>query len=122
MASKELGLKKRQLADPDGGIKQRVRNRFALSSDISRDDGFASGVGKFDRAAVSRLEIGGLNLAAIDQGENQTIGDKRPKFLDQIKRQARSAGTIDVKEADVGIKSGGGESGDAIGRHQRIDK
>ncbi len=95
---------------------------LALAGDVGLDKRLAAVGSQFDRAAVSRDEIAGAELLAVDEGEDEAIGHERAELLDEIEREAGTTGTVDVQEADVGIEPGGCQRRDAVVSHQGVSE
>ena len=51
------------------------------------------------RAVLQRAEDAGADLAAVDQGQHQPVGQDGAELLQQVERQRRAAGPVAVQEA-----------------------
>lgn len=78
---------------------------FALALLIGGEHAFAGVVVHVYGTAFAALEAGGLDLLAVDQGQDQAIGQERAQFLHQVEGQARAAGTVPVQEADRRVQA-----------------
>ena len=67
-------------------------------------------------------EIADADLLAIDQGDDQPIGQPGPKFFKEIERQRWTIRPVSMKKADERIDTDGRECRDAIVPHQGVEK
>jgi hypothetical protein len=78
------------------------------------DDLATALVVEHDRAALAFVEIAGVDLAAVDQGEGEPIRQHGAKLFLEIQRQRGAAGTHGMQETELGIES------DRLGRRSAV--
>lgn len=121
VSSEDFSLNQGEFSNGDRRIEEGMEDRFFFSGDIGGDDVFSGGVLDFDGAAVADLEIIGLNLSTVDQGEDESIGDEGSKLLEEVESEGGSSRSIGMEESDVGVESGGDECDEAVGGEQCVE-
>src|SRR5438552_3122371 len=80
-------------------IEKRMLDFITLSLLVGDENGLATILAEQRCPVFEAPEVLRCKLAAIDQREHEAISKERPKLLDEIERQARPAGSIDMQVA-----------------------
>jgi hypothetical protein len=69
------------------------------------------------RAGGGVKEVLGFDLAAVDEGEDESVGEEGAEFLHDVECEGGASGSVVVEEADTGVESDGFEGfpGEDIG-------
>src|ERR1019366_967322 len=67
-------------------------------------------------------EIGGCDLAAVDERQHEPVRQERAEFFHEIQGERRAPRAVNVEIAYVGIEAGGDERGGAVRQKQGVSK
>lgn len=92
-------------AERDALVEEGMLDLFLLARLPGGDDQLAGGFFEEGGAAVLGGEAGGLDLAAVDEGEGEAVGEGRAELFHEVECEAGAAGAVGVEEADGGIEA-----------------
>lgn len=105
--AEEPGLEVDHQADADSFVKVGVEDLLLLSFLVGREYGAPSGGSQADSAAFQKLEVSSVDLAAVDETEDEAVAKEAAEFLHEIERERGATGAVSVEKADGWVEAAG---------------
>src|SRR3954470_17570547 len=80
--------------------EERMDDLLLLSLLIGHQDGFSRCIVHDHASRLAGMEAVGANLLEIDEREGQAVGEEGAQLFHEVERQAGTAGTVAMQEAD----------------------
>lgn len=104
MAGQQPGLNGWEQSRCDGSSEEVVRPLALPGSLPLGEHELPSVLGEADRSAGKLLEVVWSQLAAVEEGEREPVGENWSVLLHEVQGEGGLAGAQAVEEPDVGVK------------------
>ena len=112
--SQQEGLGIRQQTQRNSFVEERMQDLFLLPGLPGYQDLFAGSITHDDATGLRADKSVPRDLAAIDEGNGEPVGEHRAQFFHQVERKAGTARAVAMQKAHRGVEPDGFQRGRKI--------